>query len=78
MLSRSANNHSVKGFIFCNNKEEVIDRLKDYENSKPKRVCQYSLNGELINTFNSINDACVQLNCKNQTTIKKCCDGLYK
>ena len=78
MLSRSAKIYSVKNFIFCNNKEEINDRLTNYKNSKPKRICQYSKDGELINIFNSINDACVQLNFKCQTTIKKCCDGIYK
>lgn len=78
MLSKSAKNYSIKGFIFCNDESELNERLKDYENSKPLKVNQFTLEGKLINTFNSINDACVSLNIKCQTTIKKCCDGIYK
>lgn len=78
MLSKTAKNYSVKGFIFCNNENEIKERLKDYENSKPLKVNQLTLDNKLINTFNSINEACVSLNIKCQSTIKKCCDGIYK
>lgn len=78
MLSKSAKNYSVKGFIFCNDEKELKERLNDFENSKPLKVQQLTLDGEIINTFNSINHACNFLNFKCQTTIKKCCDGIYK
>lgn len=78
MLSKSAKNYSVKGFIFCNNESELVKRLEEYEKSKPLKVNQLTMDGKIINTFNSINDACIFLDFKCQTTIKKCCDGIYK
>ena len=51
-----------------------------YKNNQAYKVNQYSLEGELLNTFDSISEACNQLSIHQKfvETIRACCNGTYK
>lgn len=55
-------------------------RQNFYKNNQAYKVNQYSLDGTLLNTFNSISEACEQLNIHQKfiETIRACCNGTYK
>jgi len=56
--------------------EELEKQIKELdENTSKKRVDQYDLNGNLLKTFNSVNDAYRYLNKKYGGSIGKCCNN---
>jgi very-short-patch-repair endonuclease len=60
-------------------KEEWKKQIKELdENTTKKRVEQYDINNNLINTFDSVNDAYRHLNKKYGGSIGKCCNGESK
>jgi len=60
-------------------KEEWDKQIKELdENTTKKKVEQYDINNNLINTFDSVNDAYRHLNKKYGGSIGKCCNGKSK
>jgi predicted GIY-YIG superfamily endonuclease len=67
-----------KGFIFCANKEDIKEKLKLLEESKPKKIYKYSLSGEFIKSYNSVNEATKELGTMCNSVIRGCLIGKYK
>jgi len=70
------NTESHKGKILQEEWEKQIKELD--ENTTKKKVEQYDMNNNLLNTFDSINDAYTHLNKKYGGGIGRCCNGKIK
>lgn len=63
---------TTHNFIFVFDESDLCDRLQRLEKSKPIGVAIYDLNGNLIEKFNRISDACIKYNVT-KSTIHRCC-----
>lgn len=53
---------------------EQLNRLKQYA-FKPKRIGRYSLDNELLETYNSLSEVKEKLNISTLSGISQCCNG---
>lgn len=71
-------NQSYK-YIWKYKKEDIIinTKIKPYQNSNEKPICQYNLQNKFIKKWNSLKEASNNLNIS-YTNISKCCNGKGK
>lgn len=77
-------NNSVENLMWVTHKENMNwgtrnQRIAFKNTNNPKKckkIAQYTLNGELIKIYNSINSACQELNI-NHSHIGQCCNNEY-
>lgn len=62
-IDANKHNNHINNLEWCTQKEN-IDHAVKIGNVKTKAICQYDLDGNLINIFNSCNEACRKLNFK--------------
>lgn len=81
-LALSGKYNSTNGYIACYTIDEFDDKLKKYKQGKSKGtirngISQYDLDGNLLHTYDSFNEACLAVGIKNYSGIKNCCEGKY-
>ena len=67
-------NKICKGFYWT---YDYVDKFIPSKDNRKKKVCQYNLQGEFVNEFESVSEASRQTSC-NKTSIAKVCRGERK